>query len=50
MKTYIIGNLILAPFVVAAYTSRESAVLCSVILFVGFGFSIFYLFKQSSNK
>ena len=54
MKTYIIGNLILAPFVLAAYIFRQDyPALSSVILTVGFAFSISYLFKNihsATNK
>jgi len=50
MKTYIIGNLILAPFVLAAYILRQDyTALSSVILTVGFAFSIFYLFKNINS-
>jgi len=50
MKTYIIGNLILTPFVVIAYIIRDNQVLSSTSLVVGFTFSIIYLFNRSSNK
>ena len=50
MKTYIIGNLILAPFVLAAYLFRQdSPALSSVILTIGFGFSVSYLFKNINS-
>jgi len=50
MKTYIIGNLILAPFVLVAYLFRQdSPALSSVILTIGFGFSVSYLFKNINS-
>ena len=51
MKTYIIGNLILAPFVLAAYIFRQDyPALSSVILTVGFAFSVSYLFKNTNTS
>ena len=47
MKQYIISNAILAPFTVAAYfLSQNSPILSSIVLLLGFTFSICYYFKQ----
>ena len=50
MKKYIIANLILAPFVLAAYLNQESPVLSSVIFTIGFAFSVSYLFKNTNKN
>ena len=48
MKQYIISNVILAPFTVVAYfLSQNSPILSSIVLLLGFTFSICYYFKQT---
>jgi hypothetical protein len=50
MKTYIAANIILAPFVLAAYLlNQNSPILASVVLFVGFIVSLSYLFKRINS-
>ena len=50
MKTYLIANLVLVPFVLVSYTIRNSLVLSSVILTIGFAFAVLYLYKNTNNK
>jgi len=50
MKTYLIANLVLVPFVLVSYTIRNSLVLSSVILTIGFAFVVLYLHKNINNK
>jgi len=45
MKRYIISNLILAPFVFAAYTYQNLPVIGTIILATGFIVCIIYLLK-----
>jgi hypothetical protein len=43
---YIISYLILTPFLLVAYLYQNNPVVSSIVLTIGFGFSISYILKN----